>query len=146
MAGFVCLGLDRLVTVAASAAIMAATSAATPAFLCLKAVAAENRTIAARFEGNSRLLAAAGAGHCCAGAGALRVSTAAAIGAATVTTAATGIGLLGLPAGLAALGRGVSPFREERLISSRKCKFPPAVATGQLQVTHCIPRFDLESP
>ena len=131
-----CHDTRLLVTSAASAAAVIATTAAataastttTAAFLRLEAIAAEDRTIASGFERNGGLLAAAGADHCGSGAG-----RAGAIAAATAvsTPAATGlIGLLSLSAWLAALGRGVSPFLEESLVSSRKCKFPPAVATG----------------
>jgi hypothetical protein len=117
--------------IAATAATTAAsTSTTTAAFLRLEAVAAEDRTIAPGLERHGGLLAAAGADYRGSGAGsagAIATTTAAAVS----TTAATSlIGLLGLSTWLAALGRRVSPFLEESLVSSRKSKFPPAVATG----------------
>jgi hypothetical protein len=56
-------------------------------------------------------------------------------------TSASLVGLLGLSARLAALRRRISPFLEERLVSSSKCKFPSAVATGKLQISShwCFP-------
>jgi hypothetical protein len=120
--------LRLLVTSSASAAaVIAAPAAATAActttaaaFLRLEAVAAKDRTIAPGLERYGGLLAAAGAdyrGSSAGSAGAIATATAAAV---STTTATSLIGLLGLSAWLAALGRGVSPFLEESLVSSRK--------------------------
>jgi len=135
---------------AASAAVIAAASttaaAAGTALLRLEAVAAEYRTIASGFKRNRSLLAAARANYRSSRGCARAITTAPAAVAATAptesTAAASGlVGLLGLSAGLAALRRRISSFREERLVSSSKCKFPSAVATGKLQISShwCFP-------
>jgi hypothetical protein len=143
---------------AAAAAVIAAASAATAgattcaALLCLEAIAAEYRTIASRLERNRSLLAAARTNYRCSRCGTGAITTApAAVSAspATAITAATGlVGLLGLSARLAALRRRISPFLEERLVSSSKCKFPSAVATGKLQISsHGVSPFSVcENP
>jgi len=135
---------------AATAAVIAAASttaaAAGTALLRLEAIAAEDRTIASRFKRNRSLLAAARANYRSSRGGARAITTAPAAVAATAATtepAATSglVGLLGLSAGLAALRRRISTFLEERLVSSSKCKFPSAVATGKLQISShwCFP-------
>jgi hypothetical protein len=131
---------------AASAAVIAtsASTAPTAGLLRLEAVAAENRTIASGLKRNRGLLAAAGANHSGSCGRALAVSAAAAITTTVTASTATLVGFLGLPAGLAALGRGITSFLEERLVGSSECEFPPAVATGKLQISsHCLPRFDV---
>jgi hypothetical protein len=144
---------------AAAAAVIAAASAATAgattcaALLCLEAIAAEYRTISSGLKRNSGLLAASGADYCrscgCAGAIATAASAVAASAATAKASSATGlVGLLGLSARLAALRRRISPFLEERLVSSSKCKFPSAVATGKLQISsHGVSPFSVcENP
>jgi hypothetical protein len=142
-----CHCLERLVasaaTAAASAAVIAATSttaaAAGTALLCLEAIAAEYWAIASGFEGNRCLLAAAGTDNRCSCGGAGAIATAAsAVAASAAAKAAASAGLvslLGLSARLAALRRRISPFLKERLVSSSKCEFPSAVATGKLQIS-----------
>jgi hypothetical protein len=137
-------------TAAATAAVVAASAATTAAsgaaFLCLEAVATEDRTIAPGFEGHRGLLSASGADNRrsrgCAGA---ITASASAVAASAAKAATTGlIGLLGLSARLAALRRRISPFLEERLVSSSKCEFPSAVATGKLQISsHGISPFSV---
>ena len=146
-------------TAATSAAVVAAASTSAAAtgttLLRLEAVAAEYRTIASGFKRNSGLLAAARTNYCCSRscARAITAAPASAItasAATTVPTAATTslVGFLGLSAGLAALRRRISTFLEERLVSSSKCKFPSAVATGKLQISsHCVSPFSVcETP
>jgi hypothetical protein len=146
---------------AAAAAIIAATSASAAgattcaAFLRLEAIAAEDRTIAPGLERNRSLLAAARTNYRCSRCGTRAITTTApaavsASPAAAITAATTAglVGLLGLSARLAALRRRISPFLEERLVSSSKCKFPSAVATGKLQISsHGISPFSVcENP
>jgi hypothetical protein len=118
--------------------------------LRLEAVAAKDRTIASRFKWNGGLLAAAGTNYRGSSGCACGVTTAAsaitASASATKTSATTTglVGLLGLSARLAALRRRISPFLEERLVSSSKCEFPSAVATGKLQISsHGISPFSV---
>jgi hypothetical protein len=118
--------------------------------LSLEAVAAEYWAIASGLERNGGLLATAGTNYrgSCGCARAITTAPAAVAATATTESAATTsglIGLLGLSAGLAALRRRISTFLEERLVSSSKCKFPPAVATGELQISShwCFPFFSL---
>jgi hypothetical protein len=145
---------------AAAAAIIAAASAsaagttACAALLCLETIAAEDRTIAPGLERNRSLLAAARTNYrcSCCGTRAITTTAPAAVSAspAAITAATTAglVGLLGLSARLAALRRRISPFLEERLVSSSKCKFPSAVATGKLQISsHGISPFSVcENP
>ena len=145
-------------TTTATATVVATAPAATSAaasttLLCLEAVAAEHRTIASRFKRNRSLLAAARANYCCSRGCARAITTApAAVAASAATKAAAAttslVGLLGLSARLAALRRRISPFLEERLVSSSKSKFPSAVATGKLQISsHCGSPFSVcENP
>jgi hypothetical protein len=138
-------------TAAASTAVVAAASTAAAsagtALLRLEAIAAEDWPIASGFKGNRGLLAAAGADNGRSRGGSRGVTaSASAITASTtagVAPATSGlVGFLGLSARLAALRRRISPFLEERLVSSSKSKFPSAVATGQLQISsHCVPLF-----
>lgn len=146
-------------TAATSAAVVAAastaaTAATSTALLRLEAVAAEYRTIAPGFKRNRGLLAAARTNYRssrgCARAITAPASAITAAATTTVPTAATTslVGFLGLSAGLAALRRRISTFLEERLVSSSKCKFPSAVATGKLQISsHCVSPFSVcENP
>ena len=141
----------------ATAAAVIATSAsaaatAGTALLRLEAIAAEYRTIASGLKRNRGLLAASGTNYgrssgCARGVTAASASVTASATAAVAATSGL-VGLLGLSARLAALRRRISPFRKERLVSSSKCKFPPAVATGELQISsHCVSPFSVcENP
>jgi hypothetical protein len=117
--------------------------------LRLEAIAAEYRTIASGFKRNGSLLAAARTNNrgSCGGAGAI-ATAASAVTATTAAKAAASaglVGLLGLSARLAALRRRISSFLKERLVSSSKCEFPSAVATGKLQISsHGVPLFEFE--
>jgi hypothetical protein len=124
-------------TVIAATSTTAAGAAAGTTLLRLEAIAAKYRTIATRFKRNGGLLAATRANYrssrACARTIPAAATTTVAASAATAKAAATSsslVGLLGLSARLAALRRRISPFLEERLVSSSKCKFPSAVATG----------------
>jgi hypothetical protein len=140
----------------AATVVAAASTAATTAgttLLRLETIAAEYRTITSRLKRNRSLLAAARANYCCSRGCTRAITTApaaVAASAATKSTAATTslVGLLGLSARLAALRRRISPFLEERLVSSSKSKFPSAVATGKLQISsHCGSPFSVcENP
>jgi len=103
--------------VAATAAGSACATAA-GAFACLVAIAAEDRTVAARFKGNRGRLTAArtddrsSLSRCCTIAG----------------SAPSLVVLLCLPAGFASFRGGISAFLEERLVCSCEGEILPAIA------------------
>jgi hypothetical protein len=107
--------------------------------LRLVAIPAVHRTIAARLKRHGGLLAAAGTDHCRSSCLRSLVSSA---------TAAARLGFLCLTTGLAALGRGIAAFLEERLIFARKGEFLTTVATGELQIashgeSSSLPLYDI---
>jgi hypothetical protein len=113
-------------TAPASAATAKAPSAATTraSLTRLKAVLAVHGTVAPGLKWNGGLLSASGADHRC-------------TPRFTAVAAATAAGLfvlLGLTAGLAALGRRITTFAEEVLILSGKRECLPAIAAHKLLI------------